>query len=42
MTTEQLKTEGWQYLLKQGKYEDDNHKEAYKHALKALRILKTS
>jgi hypothetical protein len=37
LTTEQLKTEGWQYFQLSGKYEDDEtHQEAYKDFSKSI------
>jgi len=41
LTTEQLKTEGWQYFQLSGKYEDDeSHKEAYKAFSKSIENIK--
>ena len=41
LTTEQLKTEGWQYFQLAGKYEDDKtHKEAYKVFCKSVENIK--
>lgn len=41
LTTEQLKTEGWQYFQLSGKYEDDeSHKEAYKTFSKSIENIK--
>lgn len=41
ITTEQLKTEGWQYFQLSGKYEDyDDHKEAYKPFCKSIENIK--
>jgi len=41
LTTEQLKTEGWQYFQLSGKYEDDeSHKEAYKSFSKSIENIK--
>ena len=40
-TTEQLKTEGWQYFQLSGKYEDDeSHQEAYKAFSKSIENIK--
>ena len=41
LTTEQLKTEGWQYFQLSGKYEDDEtHQEAYKDFSKSIENIK--
>ena len=41
LTTEQLKTEGWQYFQLSGKYEDDgSHQAAYKDFSKAIENIK--
>jgi len=41
LTTEQLKTEGWQYFQLSGKYEDDeSHQEAYKDFSKSIENIK--
>jgi len=41
LTTEQLKTEGWQYFQLSGKYEDDeSHQEAYKAFSKSIENIK--
>ena len=41
LTTEQLKTEGWQYFQLSGKYEDDeSHQEAYKSFSKSIENIK--
>ena len=41
LTTEQLKTEGWQYFELAGKYEDDEtHQEAYKAFCKSIENIK--
>ena len=41
LTTEQLKTEGWQYFQLSGKYEDDeSHQEAYKVFSKSIENIK--
>ncbi len=41
LTTEQLKTEGWQYFQLSGKYEDDeSHKDAYKAFSKSIENIK--
>tara|TARA_B100000900_G_scaffold410624_1_gene428765 strand:+ start:2483 stop:3340 length:858 start_codon:yes stop_codon:yes gene_type:complete len=41
LTTEQLKTEGWQYFQLSGKYEDDeSHKAAYKAFSKSIENIK--
>ena len=41
ITTEQLKTEGWQFFQLSGKYEDyDDHKEAYKPFCKSVENIK--
>jgi hypothetical protein len=41
LTTEQLKTEGWQFFQLSGKYEDDeSHKEAYKDFSKSIENIK--
>jgi len=41
LTTEQLKTEGWQYFELAGKYEDDEtHQEAYKGFCKSIENIK--
>lgn len=41
ITTEQLKTEGWQFFQLSGKYEDyDSHKEAYKPFCKSVENIK--
>ena len=41
LTTEQLKTEGWQFFQLSGKYEDDeSHKEAYKVFSKSIENIK--
>lgn len=41
ITTEQLKTEGWQYFQLSGKYEEyDSHKEAYKAFCKSIENIK--
>jgi hypothetical protein len=41
LTTEQLKTEGWQYFQLSGKYEDDeSHKAAYKSFSKSIENIK--
>ena len=41
ITTEQLKTEGWQYFQLAGKYEDDEtHQEAYKPFCKSIENIK--
>ena len=41
LTTEQLKTEGWQFFQLSGKYEDDEtHKEAYKAFSKSIENIK--
>ena len=41
LTTEQLKTEGWQYFQLAGKYEDDEtHQEAYKPFCKSIENIK--
>ena len=41
LTTEQLKTEGWQFFQLSGKYEDDKtHKEAYKVFCKSVENIK--
>ena len=41
ITTEQLKTEGWQYFQLSGKYEDyEDHKEAYKPFCKSIENIK--
>jgi hypothetical protein len=41
LTTEQLKTEGWQYFQLSGKYEDDeSHKGAYKDFSKSIENIK--
>ncbi|MCH2387841.1 MAG: DUF4231 domain-containing protein, partial [Opitutales bacterium] len=41
ITTEQLKTEGWQYFQLSGKYDDyDDHKEAYKPFCKSIENIK--
>jgi hypothetical protein len=41
LTTEQLKTEGWQYFQLAGKYEDDEtHQEAYKEFSKSIENIK--
>lgn len=41
LTTEQLKTEGWQYFQLSGKYEDDeSHREAYKAFSKSIENIK--
>jgi len=41
LTTEQLKTEGWQYFQLSGKYEDDEtHQEAYKTFSKSIENIK--
>jgi hypothetical protein len=41
LTTEQLKTEGWQYFQLSGKYEDDeSHKDAYKSFSKSIENIK--
>ena len=41
LTTEQLKTEGWQYFQLSGKYEDDKtHQEAYKAFNKSIENIK--
>ena len=41
LTTEQLKTEGWQFLQLAGKYEDyDTHEEAYKPFSKTVETIK--
>jgi len=41
LTTEQLKTEGWQYFQLSGKYEDyESHKEAYKAFSKSIENIK--
>tara|TARA_B100000575_G_C23130938_1_gene656010 strand:+ start:2233 stop:3051 length:819 start_codon:yes stop_codon:yes gene_type:complete len=41
ITTEQLKTEGWQYFQLSGKYEDyDTHEEAYKSFCKSIENIK--
>ena len=41
ITTEQLKTEGWQYFELAGKYEDDEtHQEAYKTFSKSIENIK--
>jgi hypothetical protein len=41
LTTEQLKTEGWQYFQLSGKYEDDEtHQDAYKDFSKSIENIK--
>ena len=41
LTTEQLKTEGWQFFQLSGKYEDcESHKEAYKSFSKSIENIK--
>ena len=41
LTTEQLKTEGWQYFQLSGKYEDeDSHQDAYKAFSKSIENIK--
>ena len=41
ITTEQLKTEGWQYFQLSGKYDDfEDHKEAYKPFCKSIENIK--
>ena len=41
LTTEQLKTEGWQYFQLSGKYEDDeSHQDAYKSFSKSIENIK--
>ncbi len=41
LTTEQLKTEGWQFFQLSGKYEDDeSHQEAYKDFSKSIENIK--
>ena len=41
LTTEQLKTEGWQYFQLSGKYEEyEDHKEAYKPFCKSIENIK--
>ena len=41
ITTEQLKTEGWQYFQLSGKYEEyEDHKEAYKPFCKSIENIK--
>jgi len=41
LTTEQLKTEGWQFFQLSGKYEDDEtHREAYKDFSKSIENIK--
>ena len=41
ITTEQLKTEGWQFFQLSGKYDDyDDHKEAYKPFCKSIENIK--
>ena len=41
LTTEQLKTEGWQYFQLKGKYEDDeSHQKAYKAFSKSIENIK--
>ena len=41
ITTEQLKTEGWQFFQLSGKYEDyDSHKQAYKSFNKSIENIK--